>query len=546
MSKQCIAVFGTVSIQRYIFQSNRLKENIGASYLAKHWFDRGLIGSIGRTNISIDTAIWDTYIKNPSMPAPETPIDAAKDVNVIYIGGGNAALLCKSRETANQVVRVWSRDLLEKAPGLRVTVGYGEVTGLLQSAYRAALDNLKLCEEALPFGAPLGGLPVVRTCSATGLSASVCSREDNNVDEWISQSAASKREQVGTVNQPGEAQHDITNEFKSVLKDNQRFAVELDKLGGSEGQSHIAVVHADGNGMGERLNEVIDTSQNDGEFLNNLRAFSASVSRLSQSALEKTLQYFQDALPLLKGLSLSKNIFPFRPIVYGGDDLTFVCDGRVGLHLAAYYLQKFAEGTIKVCGKESAVNACAGVAIVPTKFPFAHAYNFTDTLCGLTKLHRRTKGNSNGSWLDFQIIQGGVTQSITGLREAQYRSLEGQKLYQRPYQISGSWDTFIAILQKFQSERWPRSRAKALLHALTQGPTATERFVKGTQWRNIALPNVSGIDGNAKTNGWTGGSSPSQTTPYFDPLEVLDVYLEELLPTASGTGDGGNEKRDKE
>lgn len=548
MSKQCIAVFGTVSIQRYIFQSNRLKENIGSSYLAKHWFDCGLIDSIKQTNTSIETAIWNAYTKYPPIPAPKPPIDTAKDVNVIYIGGGNAALLCKSRKVANKVVSAWSRNVLEKVPGLRAAVGYAEVTDSFQSAYRAALENLNLCEEALPFGAALGSLPVVRTCSATGLPASVFSREDNDVNEWISQSAASKRAQVGTRNNPGDAQNAITDEFKSVLKDEQRFAIELDQLGGSEGQSHIAVVHADGNGMGKHLNEVINTCQNNDEFLNNLRGFSASVSRLSQSALEKTLQYFQDALPKLEELHLSKNIFPLRPIVYGGDDLTFVCDGRVGLHLAAYYLQKFAEGKVKVCGEDKPVDACAGVAIVPTKFPFAQAYHFADTLCGLAKSHRRSQGNNaNGSWLDFQIFQEGVTQSITDLRKSQYRSLEGQKLHQRPYQISGSWDTFIAILQKFQTQGWPRSRAKGLLHALTQGATATKRFVKGAQWRNVVLPDVSGIDdGNAKTRGWTGGSSPNQTTPYFDPLEALDFYLEGLLPKASGTEDSDNEKRNKE
>lgn len=550
MSKQCIVIFGTVSVQRYIFQSNRLKENIGASYLAKHWFNSGLIDSIRRTYTRVDVNTWDAYMENPSMPRPDGAVEAAKDVNVIYIGGGNAALLCKSREIAKKVVKTWSRDLLEKVPGLRVAVGYGEVTDSFQSAYRAALNNLNSCEEALPFGAALESLPVVRTCPATGLAASAFSSEDNDVNEWISQAAASKRTQVGTGKNPGDAQNAITDEFKSVLKDGQRFAIELDKLGGSEGQSHIAVVHADGNGMGELLNNIIDTSQDNNEFLHNLRAFSASVARLSQSALKETLQYFRDALPKLKGLHLSKNIFPLRPIVYGGDDLTFVCDGRVGLHLAAYYLQKFAEGKIQVLGTCQSIDACAGVAIVPTKFPFAQAYDFADALCGSAKARRREENIDNeeriGSWLDFQIIQEGVTQSITGLRMEQYRSFEGQKLHQRPYQISDSWDNFIAILQKFQSQRWPRSRAKGLLHALTQGPTATERFVKGTQWRNVVLPDGSGIDDNAKTSGWTGGEPPDKTTPYFDPLEALDFYLEGLLPTPSEADDDENEKGEKE
>ena len=550
---QCIAVFGTASIQRYIFQSNRLKENIGASYLAKHWLDGSLIEAIRSANYTVDTTAWDEYQENPSMLPHKKPVDMCKDVNLIYVGGGNAALLCKNEDVARQAVKKWSRKLLKKAPGLRVAVGYGEVNDSLSKAYHAALDDLARCEEALPFGAALHGLPVVRTCVSTGLPASKPSKEQDEENQWISQSAACKRKQVGSERKPGDAQKDITKEFQSVLKEGQRFAIELDKLGGSEGQAHIAVVHADGNEMGELLNQVIDNAEGDTDFLHHVRAFSASVSHLSKLALEETLKYLQDALalPHLKDvLSLKdENTFPLRPIVYGGDDLTFVCDGRLGLDLAAFYLKAFAKGKIRVLGNDESVDACAGVAIVPTKFPFARAYGFADELCGLAKFHRRQHYDPTGSWLDFQIIQEGATRSITALRDAQYRSLEGQTLHQRPYQVLGTWDTFIAILQKFQSPKWPRSRAKGLLQALTQGPVATERFVKGAQWRDVKLPDVEGldqIDQNAKTTGWTGGNSPGRTTPYFDPLEALDFYIEVKPTASSATDDRDAEKGDEE
>ena len=526
-TNQCIVVFGAVSIQRYIFQSNRLKEIIGASYLAKFWFDDGLIASIKTANCSLDTTAWDAYTDNPSISLPENPVGMTADVNVIYIGGGNAALLCRNRDIATRVVKKWSRELLEKAPGLRVAVGYSEVNDSLTNAYNTALKELAHCEEALPFGDALYSLPVVRTCTTTGLPASVLSREDNNQNDWISQSAASKREQVGTANKPGKAQDNIADEFESVLKDKQRFAIELDKLGGGEGQSYIAVVHADGNGMGALLNRVVSENTEDTKFLHHIRAFSASVSRLSQNALEETLQHFQELLPL-EGLRQSKNIFPFRPIVYGGDDLTFVCDGRVGLHLAAYYLQAFAKGKIQVSGECQSIDACAGVAIVHTKFPFAQAYGFADVLCGLAKSHRLKSLNPTGSWLDFQIIQEGVTGSVTALRNAQYRSFEGQTLHQRPYQVPEKWNEFVTMLREFRSKGWPRSRAKSLLQALTQGPSATERFIEGANWRGVSLP-ASDVGGT----GWTGGDALNRTTPYFDPLEALDFYLEELLPTDS-------------
>lgn len=529
----CVVVFGTASIQRYIFQSNRLKENIGASYLVKHWLSDGLVEIT-----QADTRAWKKYEENPDTDPLDNPIAEDKPINVIYIGGGNAALLCKDRNIAEKAVRDWSSKVLKEAPGLRVVVGFGEVReqDSLAEAYRAALDHLNRCEEALPFGTALHSLPVVRSCISTGLSASKSRTEPDEGIQWISQSTTRKRDQVSLKGNPGVAQMYIKEKFPSVLEKSDclpemRFAVKLDEeLGGRKGESHIAVVHADGNGMGELLNRVIDKEgQGDDEFLHNLRAFSASTTCLSHKALEETLLHFKTFLPL-DSLNNSHEIFPLRPIVFGGDDLTFVCDGRVGLHLAAFYLKQFAEGKINVCGDKISVDACAGVAIVHTKFPFARAYDFADDLCGKTKLYRRYEANLKGSWLDFQIIQEGATRSISDLRKTQYRTGEGQELHQRPYEVPKVWEDFVKLLQKFKTE-WPRHRAKALLQILTQGPVATKHFVTGAKW------NEDGI--LAVDSGWTSETSDA-TTPYFDPLEALDFYLEELLPTENDNDEEEN------
>ena len=535
---QYIVVFGTASLQRYIFQSNRLKENIGASYLAKHWLSNGLVKTV-----EANTTDWDEYTDKPLGGQARN-----KDINLIYIGGGNAALLCKSQKVATNAVRTWSHELVKKAPELRVAVGYGKVNGSLSEAYREALKDLARCEEALRFGSPLYGLSVTRTCPTTGLPASVLQKrdtEDTSQDEWISRTAASKQEAVGTQTNLGDAQKTITKEFEQVLAPDtnravpqQRFAIELEDLGGYEGQSYIAVVHADGNRIGEkRMNVVKENTNNDEEFLRHIREFSASVTQRSQSALKATLEYLKAALPL-KSFRNPEDVFPLRPIVYGGDDLTFICDGRLGLDLTEFYLKEFAKGEIKVCGRDQSVDACAGVAIVPTKSPFAEAYNFADQLCGLAKWKRRIKGNSKGSWIDFQIIQEGATRSIPALREVQYRSLSGQVLHQRPYQVPEEWDDFIAILKGFQSTQWPRSRAKNLLQALVQGPAATERFVN-----EMELPKTKNTDDIAQITGWKSEDNEKQSTPYFDPLNALDFYVEAKpasLQTVSGetTKDG--------
>ena len=141
-TSKCIAVLGTASLQRYIFQSNRLKENIGASYLAKYWLDEGLIEAIKQVGYTIDTdTAWNAYKENPSMSPSEKSADTHEDVNLIYVGGGNAALLCKSQEIAKDAVKAWSRKLLENAPGLRVAVGYADVKKSLAEAYRSAIER---------------------------------------------------------------------------------------------------------------------------------------------------------------------------------------------------------------------------------------------------------------------------------------------------------------------------------------------------------------------------------------------------------------------
>ena len=466
MSTQYIVVFGTASLQDYVFQSNRLKENIGASYLAKRWLDKKRLVKV----TGADATAWEKYEKNPGRDPLENPIMKDEDINVIYVGGGNAALLCGSWENAENAVKAWSSEVLKNAPGLRVTVGYAKVTGSLVSAYHKALKDLMRCEEALRFGSSLYSLSIVQTCASTGFPVNEFREE-----EWMSHSAGSKRAAVGTASDPGDAQKDISKEFNKILKPTQnlprqRFAIELEDLGSYEGQSHIAIVHIDGNGMGDKLMRVVNESSED-NFLHNLRKFSASVTQLSKNALQETLGELKRILPL-KSLRNPEYIFPLRPIVYGGDDLTFVCDGRLGLYLAAFYLEKF-KGEIPVVSVDESVDACAGVAIVPMKFPFGRAYGFAEELCRVAKSHRRSIDNPEGSWLDFQIIREGATRSITTLREAQYISLTGQSLHQRPYRVPEEWndcdksDTFIQVLKWFQSSKWPRSRAQNLLRAFS-------------------------------------------------------------------------------
>lgn len=538
----CLAVIGTVSIQQYIFRSNRLKENIGASYLVKRWLGKGLLEAIDQEGIPVDTADWDAALieAGAAVVAPEIGEPPAGEgrCQVIYIGGGNAALLFDNRATACQAMNAWSRQLLEEAPGLRVAVGLAEVETTLAEAYGRAVDELASCENALPEGAPLLALPVVRTCATTGLPAAEKGKEDNS---YISLESRRKRDQVGSGKKDDAAQKALLAELGDILPAGKRFALKLEELGGERGEAHIAVVHADGNGMGKLLNEVVKNSiDDDPRFLRHVRAFSASVSAVAARSFKKTMEEFKGGLerwrkdPDFRHLAFNKDVFPVRPIVYGGDDLTFVCDGRLGLSLAAVYLEAFAKEHIDVNGEPHAVDACAGVTIVATKFPFARAYGLSEELCGHAKRVRGDGSSPSGSWLDFQIISAGVTSSIEELRARDYQSVEGSRLIRRPYRVTGEgdwsdsrWEEFTRIMDG--SKKWPRSRAKGLLEALAQDHTASRHYISQARSRGYTLPENNTSGALAET-GWSGGEVETRFTPYFDPLEALDLYLDVAGP----------------
>src|SRR3990172_1236668 len=101
----------TVSIQKYIFQSNKLKENIGASYLVEKIYEEYLndaVFEIFGKRFEID--LWK---KEPSIIRIHS-----EPFEIGYIGGGNALLLFQEKEKAIAFIKQWTTSLLINTPGI--------------------------------------------------------------------------------------------------------------------------------------------------------------------------------------------------------------------------------------------------------------------------------------------------------------------------------------------------------------------------------------------------------------------------------------------
>lgn len=527
MPEYTLTVLDTPGIQSYIFGSNRLRENIGASELVRR--------ATETWPLELLKAGWRSNVAEPDASEPRDRLDpalrietSALDAEVVYIGGGNAVLLFRNERDAKALVTQLSRKLLEYAPDLRLAAAHVPVDWDAQDlAVRvdAAMQDLAQQRAARPCRQPQLGLGVTAECRSTGLVATTTNAEHGKPEQEaifpVSDAVAGKLRAVDGANRR-------LRDFRpdAVQKAGLEFPLDFDQFGRSRGEmSYIAVVHADGNEMGRFFQGIAAHAQDSRDYIERMREASVRVEEAASAALQRVIielvNTWDDATDQIGDvIPLHENKLPFRPLVFGGDDVTFVCDGRLGLTLAARYLAAFED---ECKARDLELYACAGVAVVKTHYPFARAYQLSQDLTGGAKRKAREEADGNLSVLDWHFATSGLLGDLSEIRRREYTVSAGD-LYQRPLVRRGSgpgtWSTFADLVNTFKnSDRWKRSHNKVigLREVLRQGPDATEIFLEAL---GEALPEVDARDDSWTRRGWAGG-----VCGYFDAIEALDFYV---------------------
>lgn len=543
MQQRTLTVLDTTGIQDYIFGSNRLSENIGASHL-----------------VELATHAW----VQAALPAPHN-LDRQGDIladfalenhadnraEVVYRGGGNVVILFRTIEDARQMVAHLSQRLLLDAPGMEIAVAHQpfdwatEPLGGADGVYNRMMRHLAQSKQQQRISAPLLGQGVSLACRATGLPAVGYDRQEPTTPRPVAAPVLAK-----IAEQTRQQARDRLKQFLPPEAQEPRYTLsdDLDHLGRSREQSsYIAVVHADGNSMGQRFEDLIekfsDTAQNR-DCLNALRDLSLRVEAAGRAALTTTVQRMvaafatseqtqvNDELRLfLAGLSQidAMPVLPFRPIVFGGDDVTFVCDGRLGLPLAALYLEEFERAARQHMPEmDVPVHACAGIAIVKAHYPFARAYTLSEALCKNAKRAVKDHCMTDTSALDWHFATAGITGSIGAIRQREYLIQEGatrKRLDMRPISLRPpgmerswrNWETFLGVVDHFKRNAANRrNKIMALREVLREGGVATQRFLQ-TYALSTLLPDLGAPA--LQTTGW------DDRCGYFDAIEALDFCL---------------------
>jgi hypothetical protein len=513
-----------VRIQQYVFSSNRLRDVLAASYVVEQALDSqgGLRPNQG---------------------------------SVILAGGGNALLRFDSLDLARKWTRDFTRRLQELAPGIEAAIAHQtfEPGGLAQAWWLLHADLARRKLDRRP-SIPQAGLTVTATCTVTGLPATAVNEEGQPV---------SNRVQV-----LGSAIQDSTQRWAGFLPKelehapgwSAAFPVELDQLGRTPGEtSLIGVVHVDGNEVGELIREWLRKRLDapDTHVVREAQEWASALSRLADRVLERLVERIVRCIHLRRRattgaqeirvegqpkelsfpLRYSKNshqvFLPLRPIVLGGDDMTFIADGRIALDLGVAALREFEEGQVPHLvpeGGPGGLTACAGVALVRSHAPFYRAYQAAKMLCSSAKAARRSAGDGGG-WLDWAVGMVRPMHSVEEWREA-YRSMQWT-LTMRPYAVTAAgrwnWDWLdLEVLgpgpqsQRAQGLRgdpaWrlSRNRVKQLEALAREGPQAVRKQL--SVWR-ATQPGLK-LPGDLGHDGFFGAD-----TPLVDAIEVMDLHL---------------------
>ena len=581
MNEQTIraVLLDTVSIQEYIFTSNKLKENLGASYLVQIVYKTHFLEIIQQAYPENDFKLddWKEH--------PKDIFTQSKTFDIGYIGGGNALLLfreatdAESEQKAKEFVSEWTTRLLVHTPGISTAVA------AVNTTKQEVLTNFSTLRERLELQLldhrarvlPQTQLPrhgITTDCPRTGLSAEVIRELDDGEFTPLSSVAEAKLNPI-TLRQ---ATEELQGEFHDILGEEYIFSNDLDYLGQRSGEdSHVAIVHIDGNDMGSMLQKI--------GSLEELRAFSRDIeagtkeafrdlleeivtqynllmtslgwqpdaedddSQCPWGAFRLTEEFFNtleekkmppELLAGLRGIQANlekkaeptidtsstlntrlqqalgkdqaekhwsqifnaldkKKILPIRPIIRGGDDITFVCEGRLGIYFAERFIGAFRR-------QHKALNhdltACAGIAIIKTKYPFSRGYALSEELCSHAK-HIRRRNGDGASYLDFHASSGGIFGKLESLREKDFQRPQGSLMF-RPFRVVSdtkpeknsdgrNLDAFLVCSGKLE-KAFPRGKREDLQRVVTLSAEATQQFMKESFYRDRTFPQLEGGD----------------------------------------------------
>lgn len=351
-------IFEVNAIQSWVFGSGKLRAIVGGSRLVS-----GITGELLEKTLEA------------------LPDAAAKDIQFARRAGG-ALIACARKESSIMALeRVWPLIVTRYAPGLSFSMGHGSGDSVGAAYTRARIDMAgpgSLPRPDLPLATPVmersrrtGRAAVARRHKEpidAVMLAQLDAEELDRTDGPVADIASRLAEELSLPSSawPRDMEPDADGGFPYLLDD-----------AGQVRNRYVAMIHADGNGLGQMLHKL--DFGDDGQAVGRWRRFSDALEGATFAACLAACSAV--LLPHQRDGRL-----PARPVLLGGDDLSFIVRADLAPHFTRVFLDAFerqtAERLSKIDGPSlDGLTACAGIAYLRSNQPFYMGMELAEGLC---------------------------------------------------------------------------------------------------------------------------------------------------------------------
>lgn len=439
-------------VQTWLFAVPRLRAMVGANALLGETLrvdlpklarETGCGWALAQSSESYPIACPNDPLKDHDDPAAD-----AKDGILSRDGGHFEAQFTSGAEAfadaAAQLLRA-------KLPGVR---------------FRVSIDNEPLIGSQVHVSTEL---PVLEPCEWTGrgLASAIVTRgnpKDDDYEEHAVSLDVKHRDDAGEKAANGGAQ-DVASllSTQTKLKTWKRLQ-ELEELVGS---GYLALIHADGNGVGSGLEQGASESRRAEFFHRNRVLLRQAVQEAIDDACDKDVA------------GKNESSAPLVPLMLGGDDLLLVCRARVAMS----FVVKLCEKLDALQEDSTGFKLTLGVGVVIAKYtiPIHHLHEVAEQLASSAKRRFRGfgKDESKRSVVDWAVYSTSwIDDPIEVRRRDWLRGTEEELriLSQRPVDVLGEGlDSLQGLVRCAKNlENAPRSQLRYLVEQLPKGRKLSE------------------------------------------------------------------------
>lgn len=417
-------------IQSFIFGTNKLKEIVGASEL-------------------VEQICTDLFYKNANI--------SKGNPNIILSAAGNIKYVFDDEQKCRDFVKKFPKAVSELAQGITISQAVIIFEGDdLSDSIQKLEDKLKEQRNIVAAPLEIGFMGLERARRTNGVGVKFDEKEDEVFD-------------TATIAKINAGNNVALFEKMSGLKPTtSELAFDTEDITKSGKNSWIAVIHADGNGLGQIL-------QNKGKELviaSKFEKFSKTIEESTKKAIKKAFD------EIVKNEYNEKNKYPIRPIIIGGDDVTVIIRADLALTFTKIFLEQFeieSSEKFKEIGLseyDKGLTSCAGIAYIKESYPLHYGLSLAEKLCSDAKKYvKKTKddgkledqqyGEMPKSAIAFYKVQESFVDDLKTLKERTLQTKTGLSYYAGPYKLE-EIKKLIKKLQILKEEADKNDKTKAV------------------------------------------------------------------------------------